>query len=212
MRMGGLVEQAISDAVKSVDTRDIELARQVRQGDRVIDQFETDVNADAIRILALRQPSATDLRLVMSIFRVSANLERIGDYAKNISKRSEAVFEHNTLDLETGSLRRMANRVALMLKDALDAYIQRDENLALDVRARDVEVDQMYSALFREYLTFMMENPRNITPCMHLHFMAKNIERMGDHVTSIAEQVVYMITGEIPDEIRPKEDRTPYQT
>ena len=98
-----------------------------------------------------------------------------------------------------------------MLKDALDAYIQRDADLAADVRERDLEVDQMYSALFREYLTFMMEDPRNITTCMHLHFMAKNIERMGDHVTSICEQVIYLVTGEMPDEDRPKQDRTPYE-
>jgi phosphate transport system protein len=109
------------------------------------------------------------------------------------------------------SLRRMAKTVDLMLKDVLDAYIQRDVDLAADVRERDAEVDQMYSALFREYLTFMMEDPRNITACMHLHFMAKNIERMGDHVTSIAEQVIYLVTGELPDDDRPKQDRTPYE-
>jgi phosphate transport system protein len=104
----------------------------------------------------------------------------------------------------------MARQVELMLKDALDAYIQRDAKLAADVRSRDIDVDQMYSALFREYLTFMMEDPRNITTCMHLHFMAKNIERMGDHVTSIAEQVIYLVTGDLPDEERPKQDRTPH--
>ena len=106
----------------------------------------------------------------------------------------------------TASLRRMAREVELMLKDVLDAYIQRDLGLAEDVRERDLEIDQIYSALFREYLTFMMEDPRSITACMHLHFMAKNIERMGDHVTSIAEQVVYLVTGAMPEDIRPKQD------
>jgi phosphate transport system protein len=105
-------------------------------------------------------------------------------------------------------LRRMSRQVELMQKDSLDAYIQRDADLAADIRDRDVEVDQMYSALFREYLTFMMEDPRNITACMHLHFMAKNIERMGDHVTTIAEQVIYLVTGEYPDDEREKGDRS----
>ena len=107
-----------------------------------------------------------------------------------------------------GAIRRMAKTVNLMLKDALDAYVQHDVELALAVRDRDVDVDQMYNALFREFITHMMEDPRNITACMHLHFIAKNIERMGDHVTSIAEQVIYLVTGEMPDEERTKKDRT----
>jgi phosphate transport system protein len=108
----------------------------------------------------------------------------------------------------TSALRRMAREVEHMLKDALDSYVQRDEELALDVIARDLDVDQMYNALFREFLTFMMEDPRNITACMHLHFIAKNVERMGDHVTSIAEQSIYLVTGEYPDDPRPKGDKT----
>jgi phosphate transport system protein len=146
---------------------------------------------------------------ILSVFRISSNLERIGDYAKNIAKRSEAIMDHPPVNGTGASLRRMARQVELMLKDVLDAYIQRDADLALDVRDRDIEVDQMYSALFREYLTFMMEDPRNITTCMHLHFMAKNIERMGDHATSIAEQVIYMVTGDTPDEDRPKQEHLP---
>ena len=139
----------------------------------------------------------------------SSNLERIGDYAKNIAKRSEVILDHPPVDGTGASLRRMARQVELMLKDVLDAYIQRDADKALDVRERDLEVDQMYSALFREYLTFMMEDPRNISTCMHLHFMAKNIERMGDHATSIAEQVIYLVTGEMPEEDRPKQEHLP---
>ena len=211
MRMGGLVEDAIAKSARALDTRDLELARQVRREDKAIDRLEEQLNEDAARILALRQPSANDLRTVLTVFRISANLERIGDYAKNISKRSEAILDHPQVEGAASSLKRMARQVELMLKDALDAYIQHDADLAHDVRARDVEVDQMYSALFREYLTFMLEDPRNITPCMHLHFIAKNIERMGDHVTSVAEQVIYHVSGELPDDERPKEDRTPYE-
>jgi phosphate transport system protein len=208
MRMGGLVEEAISKATEALETRDAELARTVRASDSAIDKLEELVNNEAARIIAQRQPIASDLRTVLTVFRVSTNLERIGDYAKNIAKRTETIIDQPPVNGTGASLRRMARQVELMLKDALDAYIQRDAALAADVRARDRDVDQMYSALFREYLTFMMEDPRNITTCMHLHFMAKNIERMGDHVTSIAEQVIYLVTGGLPDEDRPKLDRT----
>ncbi|QBY00598.1 phosphate signaling complex protein PhoU [Rhodophyticola sp. CCM32] len=211
MKMGGLVEDSIARAAEALETRDEDLARSVKQGDKAIDALEEQVNEEAARILALRQPTASDLRTVLSVFRVSANLERIGDYSKNIAKRSSVVIQMQPVNGTASALKRMARAVELMLKDALDAYIQRDADLAADVRERDLEVDQMYSALFREYLTFMMEDPRNITTCMHLHFMAKNIERMGDHVTSICEQVIYLVTGEMPDEDRPKQDRTPYE-
>jgi len=206
MKMGGLVEDSIHKSVLALDTRDPELADLVRAGDAAIDALETQVNEEAARILALRSPTASDLRTVLSVFRVSTNLERIGDYSKNIAKRSHAVMAQPPIEGATASLRRMAREVELMLKDVLDAYIQRDLGLAEDVRERDLEIDQIYSALFREYLTFMMEDPRSITACMHMHFMAKNIERMGDHVTSIAEQVVYLVTGSMPEDIRPKQD------
>ena len=206
MKMGGLVEDSIHKSVLALDTRDPELADLVRAGDAAIDALETQVNEEAARILALRSPTASDLRTVLSVFRVSTNLERIGDYSKNIAKRSHAVMAQPPIEGATASLRRMAREVELMLKDVLDAYIQRDLGLAEDVRERDLEIDQIYSALFREYLTFMMEDPRSITACMHLHFMAKNIERMGDHVTSIAEQVIYLVTGAMPEDIRPKQD------
>ncbi|MDG3040989.1 phosphate signaling complex protein PhoU [Roseicyclus marinus] len=208
MRMGGLVEEAIAKATEALETRDLELARAVRAGDKAIDALDESVNDEAARIIAQRQPIASDLRTVLTVFRVSTNLERIGDYAKNIAKRTETIIDQPPVNGTGASLRRMARQVELMLKDVLDAYIQRDAALAADVRARDIDVDQMYSALFREYLTFMMEDPRNITTCMHLHFMAKNIERMGDHVTSIAEQVIYLVTGDMPEDDRPKQDRT----
>lgn len=208
MKMGGLVEDAIVDATTALETRDEELAQKVRAGDKAIDTLEERVNEEAALILALRQPTAGDLRTVLTVFRLSASLERIGDYAKNMAKRAGVVMQMQQIEGSGAGLRRMARQVELMLKDALDAYIQRDAELAADVRERDLEVDQMYSALFREYLTFMMEDPRNITACMHLHFMAKNIERMGDHVTSIAEQVIYLVTGVFPDDEREKGDRS----
>ena len=208
MKMGGLVEEAISGAGTALETRDEELAQKVRQADKAIDALEEKVNQEAALILALRQPTAGDLRTVLTVFRLSASLERIGDYAKNMAKRAGVVMQMQQIPGSLSGLRRMSRQVELMLKDALDAYIQRDADLAADIRDRDVEVDQMYSALFREYLTFMMEDPRNITPCMHLHFMAKNIERMGDHVTTIAEQVIYLVSGTYPEDDREKADRS----
>jgi phosphate transport system protein len=208
MKMGGLVEDAIDKATTALSEHDAELAQRVRSSDGRIDALEERVNEEAARVIALRQPIATDLRTVLTVFRISASLERIGDYAKNMAKRTEIIIELHPVEGSQASLRRMSKAVQAMLKDALDAYIQRDAALAADVRMRDAEVDQMYNALFREYLTFMMEDPRNITACMHLHFMAKNIERMGDLVTSVAEQVIYLVTGELPDDDRIKGDIT----
>ncbi len=208
MKMGGLVETAIRDAAKALADRDEELADQVRQNDKLIDDLEELLNEEAARVIAIRAPTATDLRIVLSVMRISANLERIGDLSKNLAKRTGVLVHMPAVSGAGPSLRRMAREVELMLKDALDSYIQRDEVKARDVIERDQDVDQMYNAMFREFLTFMLEDPRNITACMHLHFIAKNIERMGDHVTSIAEQVVFLVTGEKPDESRPKHDVT----
>jgi phosphate transport system protein len=208
MKMGGLVEDAIRLGAQSLETRDEELAEQVRRGDKAIDGLEELINERAARIIALRAPTAIDLRLILSVIKISANLERIGDYSKNMAKRTGVLAKLAPVSDSTGAIRRMAKSVEAMLKDALDAYIQRDAELARDVIARDEDVDQMYNALFREFLTHMMEDPRNITACMHLHFIAKNVERMGDHITSIAEQVVYLVTGETPEEARPKADET----
>ena len=206
IKMGGMVEQAIGDAARALETRDEELAEDVRRRDRGIDQLEQQINEEAARLVALRAPRATDLRLVLSVIKISASLERCGDYAKNIAKRTNLLSHMPVVEGSGMALRRMSTTVEDMLRDALDSYVQRDAALAADVRARDLEVDQMYNALFREFLTYMMEDPRNITACMHLHFIAKNIERMGDHATSIAEQVLYLVKGELPDEARPKSD------
>ena len=206
MKMGGLVETALSDAALALETRDEELAEQVRRGDAAIDALEDQVNSECARLIALRTPIATDLRTVLSVMKIAGTLERCGDYAKNLGKRSNVLAQMSPIAGAAGSIRRMSKQVQLLLKDALDAYISRDTALAADVRMRDREVDQMYNALFREFLTHMMEDPRNITACMHLHFIAKNIERVGDHATGIAEQVIYLVTGSVPGEARPKAD------
>ncbi|MEM8554472.1 MAG: phosphate signaling complex protein PhoU [Pseudomonadota bacterium] len=211
MKMGGLVEVAIEDAAKSLVTRDETLAEQVRSKDHLIDELELQVNSEAIRVLALRAPTAVDLRTIVTVMKISGNLERVGDYAKNMAKRATVLVQMQPINDSAPAIRRMAQQVEHMMNDALDAYIKRDLALAEDVRLRDAEVDQMYNALFRQFLTYMMEDPRNITGCMHLHFIAKNIERMGDHVTSIAEQVIYLVTGEMPEDSRPKGDSTSFQ-
>ncbi|MBE1293231.1 MAG: phosphate signaling complex protein PhoU [Shimia sp.] len=207
MKMGGLVEAAIGEAANAMAARDEELAAQVRAADKAIDGLEELINERCANLIALRAPAAVDLRVVLSVMKIAGNLERIGDYAKNMAKRTSVLVHMEQVEGANGSLKRMAHEVQLMLKDVLDAFIQRDVEMARDVLERDESVDQMYNALFREFLTFMMEDPRYITPCMHLHFMAKNTERMGDHVTAIAEQVIYLVTGSMPDEARPKATR-----
>ena len=210
MKMGGHVEDAIMKAVQSLVDRDLELAEAVRAGDKIIDALERQINEEAARVIALRAPVSKDLRSLLTVLRIAASLERVGDYAKNIAKRNSALAEMTMVSGADAALRRMAREVQAMLKDTLDAYIRSDADLAAQVRLRDEDVDHMYNALFREFLTFMMEDPRNITACMHLHFMAKNIERMGDLTTNIAEQVIYQVTGEIPEEPRPKDDNTAF--
>lgn len=208
MRMGGMVEQAIRDSAMALEMRDEEMAEKVRQDDLAIDELQEQINEAVARLIALRAPLAVDLRLILSVLKISGNLERIGDYAKNMAKRTNVLAQLPEIDGATAALRRMSREVGLMLKDGLDAYLHRDTDLAEDVIQRDHDVDQMYNALFREFITHMMEDPRHITPCMHLHFIAKNVERMGDHVTAIAEQVIYLVTGEIPGTKRPKSDET----
>jgi len=210
MKMGGLVEASILDAAQALETRDEELAERVRQADRAIDALEDQINTECARVLALRAPTASDLRTVLSVMKIGAGLERCGDYAKNLAKRSTVLIQMTPVGDTTGGIRRMAKAVELLLKDALDAYIHRDVELAEDVRRRDRDIDQMYNSLFRVFLTHMLEDPRNITACMHLHFIAKNLERMGDHATGIAEQVIYLVRGAVPQDDRPKGDTTAF--
>lgn len=206
LKMAGLVEAALSDAATALETRDEAMAERVREGDTAIDALEEQVNTECVRLIAIRAPAATDLRTVLTVMKIAASLERCGDYAKNLAKRSIVLAQMHTIEGAAGSIRRMARQVSLLLKDALDAFISRDVELAHAVRQQDRDIDQMYSALFREFLTHMMEDPRNITACMHLHFIAKNIERVGDHATTIAEQVIYLATGDLPRDPRPKSD------
>lgn len=210
MKMGGLVEDGIIQAAESLADRDLDKAAAVREQDRAVDALEVQINEATARTLALWQPVGMDLRTLLTVMKVASNLERIGDYAKNMAKRTSVLATMPRINGTDATLKRMAREVDTMLSDALDAYIQRDVSMAESVRLRDQDVDQMYNALFREFLTFMMEDPRHITACMHLHFIAKNLERMGDHVTSIAEQVIYLVTGEMPEEARPKDDVTSY--
>ena len=212
MKMGGLVEHAILEGASALEARDVERAELVRKGDKVIDALEEQINEAAARTIALRAPVSRDLRILLSVLKLASSLERVGDYAKNMAKRTPILTEMAQINGTDAGLRRMSKEVQAMLSDVLDAYVRADVVLAENVRQRDLDVDQMYNALFREFLTFMMEDPRNITACMHMHFIAKNIERMGDLVTNMAEQVIYMVTGEMPDEDRPKMSSTATQS
>ena len=208
IKMGGLVEAAIADGTRSLETRDIELAEKVRAGDKAVDELEERVNEEAARTIALRAPVSKDLRIILAVLRLAGSLERVGDYAKNIAKRTFILAEMRPISGSDATLRRMAREVELMLRDTLDAFIARDAKLAEDVILRDEGVDQMYNALFREFLTHMMEDPRNITACTHLLFCAKNLERIGDHVTNIAENAYFVMTGTQLPANRPKIDET----
>ncbi|WP_249219162.1 phosphate signaling complex protein PhoU [Loktanella sp. SALINAS62] len=208
IRMGGEVEAALSQAAKALQTADIDLAEKIRRGDAVIDEMEVTIKTDAALLLARRSPTASDLRTVLTVMEIASHLERCGDYAKNISKRTIAISGQSPIDGALVSLRRMSSFVERMISDALDCYIQRDAEKAREIIVRDTEVDEIYNTLFRSLLTHMMEDHRNIAMGMHLHFIAKNIERIGDHATGIAEQCLYLVTGEFPDEDRPKKDKT----
>ena len=203
-KMGGLVEKALLTAADALETRDVELAKRVRREDAAIDSLEEMIQAECARIIAIRTPIASDLRTVLTVMRLAGGLERAGDYAKNLAKRTVVLAEMPQIDGSSAAVKRMIRSVVAMLSKALNAYFSEDAALAEEVRQSDVEVDQMYNSLFREFLTHMMEDPRNITACMHLHFIAKNIERVGDHATGIAEQVIYLVTGNFPDEDRAK--------
>jgi phosphate transport system protein len=207
-KMGGLAEKAIADSVDALVRLDITLAEHVVLVDRSIDALQREIEEKAILTIARRQPMAIDLREIVSALRVSNDLERIGDLAKNIAKRvAELNGEFRPQKLIRG-LEHMAALALAQLKQVLDAYAGRELAKALDVWRRDKEVDAMCTSLFRELLTYMMEDPRNITFCIHLMFSAKNIERMGDHSTNIAETVHYMIEGRTITDERPKGDTT----
>lgn len=204
--MGGLAERQLADAIDALVKRDVELAQRVIEGDKKIDLLEAEIDNFTIRVLALRQPMAEDLRAVIVALKMAANLERIGDYAKNVAKRTLILSAMDPVAGAAQSVQRMAAQVQIMIKNVLDAYGARDIDKADDVRLRDEEVDLMHTSLFRELLTYMMEDQRNITACTHLMFVAKNVERIGDHVTSIAEYVHFLVAGDLPSGERPKSD------
>tara|TARA_Y100000994_G_scaffold238413_1_gene230922 strand:+ start:1365 stop:2069 length:705 start_codon:yes stop_codon:yes gene_type:complete len=206
--MGGLCEAQLSKAMEAMVKRDVDLASAVIEGDRRIDDLEKQVDSLAINLIALRQPMAADLRMIIASLKVANNLERVGDYAKNIGKRTIALSKSPVISNTANSIQRMSTMVEGMIKNALDALINRDSQRAKDVRISDQEVDQMHSSLFKELLTFMAEDPESISTCTHLLFIAKNLERVGDHMTSVAEQIVFIVEGEILDDERPKKDKT----
>ena len=195
-RMGGLAEAQVADAVDSVARRDVALARAVVDRDARLDAMHRDIERKAIRLIALRQPVASDLRRTLASMKLAMDLERTGDLAKNIAKRGLILAEGEPMQPLTRSIERMGKLVSMRLRDVLDAYAAAEIDRAIAVWNTDDEVDEHYNALFRELLTYMMGDPRTITACTHLLFMAKNLERIGDHATNIAETVHYEITGE----------------
>jgi phosphate transport system protein len=207
VEMGGLAESQLAAAIEAVTRRDSELATRVIQDDDKVDQLERDLDNLAIRLLALRQPMARDLREIVAALKIAADIERICDYAANVAKRSIALAQSPPVQL-VYALPRMAHLALLLIKDVIDAYVARDADKAIRVWNRDEELDEMYSSVFREFLTYMMEDPRNIGACTHLLFMAKNIERIGDHATNIAENLYYLVHGTPLTEARPKGDKS----
>jgi phosphate transport system protein len=208
-RMGGLAESALAGAIDGLVKRDTGEARRLIEEDVKIDQLERDIEAQAIELLARRQPVADDLREIVSTLKISSDLERIGDYAKNIAKRATVINQSPPLK-PISVIPEMARIARRMINDVLDAFIERDAAKALAVWQRDEQIDELYNSLFRELLTYMMESPSAITPCTHLLFVAKNIERVGDHITNIAEIVHYVARGELIDAVRPKSDNTAF--
>jgi len=208
-RMGGSVEQAVADSTRALLRRDTAAAAQVIERDPLIDALERDIEQLAVRLLALRQPVADDLRLVVGSMKIASDLERIGDLAANAAKRSIVLSQLAPVGSLNG-FQRIGHLVLEMLKDALDALIERDISRADDVWSRDEAVDEIYNGMFRELLTYMMEDPRNITACTHLLFIAKNMERIGDHSTNIAETVHYALSGSLISAERPKGDASSY--
>jgi phosphate transport system protein len=205
-RMGGLAESEVADAIRAIATRDMALASSVIARDARLDGLEMDIERKAIRLIALRQPVADDLRRTVAAMKISMNLERCGDLAKNIAKRALVIAESEPVTPLTSSIERMGDLVTTRLKDVLDALTSREVDRAITVWMQDHEVDEHYDAIFRELLTYMMGDPRTITPCAHLLFVAKNLERIGDHATNIAEILHYEITGLELTDARPKSD------
>ena len=209
MRMGGLAERQVADATEALVERDTDLAAAVVQRDAEIDALEREIEGFTIRLLALRQPMGADLRMIVAAMRISHDLERIGDYARNAAKRAIVISGQPQIGSLNG-FQRMARLVQENLKTAIDALVTMDAAKADEVWAADEPVDEIYNGIFREMLTHMMEDPRNITAATHLLFIAKNLERIGDHATNIAETVHFAVRGDTLTEERPKADASAY--
>lgn len=206
-KMGGMAEEQLSMAIRALETNDFELAKKTIAADKAIDKLELDIEESAILLIAKRQPMALDLRRVIVTIRISSDLERIGDLAKNIAKRVIAIDGQTPKSLVSG-FHAMSELAQKLLKDVLDAFASEDVDKAIHVWRKDEDLDALYNSIFRELLTYMMEDTRNISFCTHLLFGAKNIERIGDHATNIAENIHYMVTGDLLTEERPKSDNT----
>jgi phosphate transport system protein len=202
--MGGIAEKMLADAMDALSGMNVDLAQKVVAADPRLDVLQRTVEDFAVHTIARRQPLAVDLREIIGSIRISADLERIGDLAKNIAKRAAKIAGESRIPRSVVGLRSMHDVAAMQLNDVLDAYAQRDSERATAVWKRDAELDSLEDSVFRDLLTFMMEDPRNITFCTHLLFCSKNLERVGDHTTNIAETVVYIVTGESLPVERPR--------
>ena len=202
-QMGGMVEAQAANAARAVLEHNASAAGFAVQDDLAVDALEREIIDFAIRLLALRQPMAADLRLIVSALKIAGDLERIGDYAANVAKRS-LVLNEISVPFSMSGIGNMCRLVQENLKNTVDAIGENNGERAVEVWRSDSVIDDVYSAIFREQITYMMEDPRNITPCTHLLFMAKNLERMGDHATNIAETIYYAITGQTMPTNRPK--------
>jgi phosphate transport system protein len=204
--MGGIAEKMLVDAMDALSRLDMDLAKRVVISDPRLDALQREIEDHVVRTIIRRQPMAVDLRELMVSVHIAGDLERVGDLAKNIAKRAIKVADDPRVMRATVGLKHMAEVAAMQLKDVLDAYAQRDVERAKAVWMRDADLDALDDSIFRDLLTFMMEDPRNISFCTHLLFCAKNLERVGDHATNIAEKVNFMVTGVSLPMNRPKGD------
>jgi len=207
--MGGIVESQVAMAAEAIANRDAAAATRAVEADPKVDALERQIEQFVVRMLALRQPMAGDLRQVVAALKITGDLERVGDYAANVAKRSMVLAQFQ-LPYSLAGLAHMARLVQEQLKSIMDALGAGDTEKAVEVWRSDRVVDDIYNALFRELITYMMEDPRNITPCTHLLFIAKNLERIGDHATNIAETIYYAVTGDVLPDTRPKGDTSAF--
>lgn len=206
IRMATLVEQQFTDAETALVNSDLKLAARVKELDKEVDQMESEIEKTAIELIAIRSPMADDLREIISAIKISNAYERIGDYAKNLSKRVQVLNEIGDFSANSSVISQMISIINLMNKDVIAAYTDKNSEKAISVWTRDLVVDNLYNSLFREVLTYMMEKPEYITPGTHLLFVAKNVERAGDHLTNIAEMIYYIVEGTPLEMVRPKGD------